>query len=72
MNLDDDLEELIKLAFEANHSEAEYYLRRILRNTPNQIKIVIAGNSEYQEDESYFRENKEFYKIERLISFLRR
>lgn len=63
MKLEDDLEEIIKLAHNASPAGTEYYLARLLRNT----LTYTSQCSHCGEDEW----NENHYKLENLISYLR-
>ncbi len=73
MKLDFNLEQICRLAFKANASEAEYYLTKILLSLP--IEFIIPGRSrrnEYELDEpDEIRQNFERNELENLISVLR-
>lgn len=63
MKLEDDLEEIIKLAHNASPTNTEYYLARLLRNTPAYTsQCSHCGEEEW---------NKNHSKLENLISYLR-
>jgi hypothetical protein len=73
MKLDDNLEEIFRLAFQASPSEAEYYATKVLFSMPRDYVIPgRQGRNEYELDEpDEIRHNYERVELENLISKLR-
>ncbi len=74
MKIDDNLEQLLELAFDACPHTAEYLAMKILSSMPMDVMIqpFIKGHSEYIEDEqAIYEENEERIKFSNLISKLR-
>jgi hypothetical protein len=75
MKIDDNLEEIFKLAYQQSPEKAEYYLTRIMLDMPEHITIEPENGNHLLEymigESSYTEKNEEKLKIKHLISTLR-